>query len=437
MKKIKKPRKKLGKLITWISVALGIIIGIYSLPKMTAEIIRLIKGKPSQQQRIERKLNEFEESFHKFEKEFQVYIDGLPEVTDITKRNILKTAMAAMDKFDYENAIQYFKKYLELSLRDDERCAVLNLIALSYQQIAVYHNKKNALLLSKNAYLEMISIAKRITDDEALSKGSGSLSVIYSISGEFQKALEYGRLSLEIYKKIEDDNGIARALGQLGMIYLSMNNNQKALEYLEQSLSLVRNRFLFAEALQLINIGFYYYRNREYRKALEYYRQALKICEEENLLTLKANPLESIGNIHMKFGEYKMRLSEFKEAEEYYKEAEGYYKRALEINKKTEDYPRKAEDLKSLGSIYLVLGNREKSLEYYNQALEVNKKIEDWERVIINLEQIARVYIHQKKYKDALNYLKQAKKICEESGLDDRIEIIDEKISKVSKETRR
>ncbi|GAI03549.1 unnamed protein product [marine sediment metagenome] len=104
--------------------------------------------------------------------EIEAYLNGLPFIKDKDKQNILKQAFKNMENYKYDSAISSFKDYLNsFTISESERCAILNFIGISQSEIG-----EN--LEAKNTFNEMILIAKRINDYEALAVANGNMGVI-------------------------------------------------------------------------------------------------------------------------------------------------------------------------------------------------------------------------------------------------------------------
>lgn len=123
---------------------------------------------------------EFPEMVKKAVKEeLEPYLNGLPNIRNKEKQKILKTAIKEMDNNNYEKAISQFDEYMnKFPLDDSERCSILNFIGLSQNEIG--ENEK-----AKSTFSEMILIAERTKESEALVIGNGHIGLVYFLLGEF------------------------------------------------------------------------------------------------------------------------------------------------------------------------------------------------------------------------------------------------------------
>ena len=173
---------------------------------------------------------EFPEMVKKAVKEkLETYLNGLPNIRNKDKQNVLKIAIKEMENNNYEKAISQFEKYMnEFRLDDSERCSILNFIGLSQNKMS--ENEK-----AKSTLGEMILIAERIKEDEALVKGNGNIGIVYRELGEYEKAIEYHQKALEIDRRINNPLGEAQDLGNLGNVYIQLKSYEKALEFLSKA----------------------------------------------------------------------------------------------------------------------------------------------------------------------------------------------------------
>jgi len=61
---------------------------------------------------------------------------------------------------------------------------------------------------------------------------------IYQIQGEYSKALEYYRKSLEIFENFKDVQGVAKTYHNIGIVNQIQGEYTKALEYYNKSLEI-------------------------------------------------------------------------------------------------------------------------------------------------------------------------------------------------------
>lgn len=118
--------------------------------------------------------------------------------------------------------------------------------------------------------------------DNMLTAGlENNLSLLYQEMGEYEKAKACQLKALEIVKAHNASYEVGVTDANLAATCVELGQQEKAREYalsaveIFSSLGVEDNHY----AAALASLGAYYYRKREYRKALEYYRQAKEIVE--------------------------------------------------------------------------------------------------------------------------------------------------------------
>ncbi len=104
------------------------------------------------------------------------------------------------------------------------------------------------------------------------------------------------------------------------------------------------------------NIGIYYYRIREYNKALYYYKinLDLDLMRKGNITYDLITDYNNIGNVYLLKGDFSRAID--------------YYHKALKLSKKFKNNPKTARTHHSLGNLYNRIGNYERALYHLKIA---------------------------------------------------------------------
>lgn len=206
-------------------MSLGIILTIFFglAAVIIATIYFVIPERSSK--RFKKTLLEKVEKLEAGQEDIKLYLDGLPQIKDKNKQKMLDVALAKMNNYEYESARNIFQDYLEkFQLKDSERCAILNLIG--FTQEAIRENEQAIKIFN-----EMILIAQRINNDEALTTANCNIGNVYLNLGKYEKALEHYQRALEIANEINNAQSEANQLGNLGVVYCNLGEYEKALEF--------------------------------------------------------------------------------------------------------------------------------------------------------------------------------------------------------------
>jgi len=286
----------------------------------------------------------------------------------------------------------------------------------------------------------------------------------YRSLGQYQRAIEFYRQSLEIMRKIGDREGEAGVLNSFGNTYSSIGQYQQASEFYQQSLD-IRHEIDHSpeqklaqseeEAISLMGLGAVYVSLGQYQQAINFYQQSLEILRKIRKQQHKGisrshegNALLGLGNAHQLLGQHQQAFD--------------FYQQSLEIMREICNLEGEAASLDSLGAIHcrrgqypqaidchqrslkimheigarsgeakcsLNLGNAYKSLEQYQQAitcyqqaLEIAREIGDQGDEAGALFNMGNALARLDRHYEALQSYQQALAICEELKLDHMVE---------------
>ncbi|MFP4384869.1 MAG: tetratricopeptide repeat protein [Spirochaetia bacterium] len=137
-------------------------------------------------------------------------------------------------------------------------------------------------------------------------------AMMFNQSGNFQKALEYGKESLDIADKEKIERLLPNVLDTLGEAYMNLGLHDQALIHLNRALDSARkNKIEDAEFFILLNLGRTYTKLKNI-KALECYKKALRLSDK---LGVKSD----VYKCRLGMSEYYEQTGNFKKALEHYK----------------------------------------------------------------------------------------------------------------------
>ena len=208
---------------------------------------------------------------------------------------------------DFDNAINYYEKALELSESVDDNEG----IAKSYNNIANICRNQGNYAKAIDLYMKALKINEAIDNKVGMAICLNNIGILYEFQKDLDKAIEYYTASLKIEEERANKKGIAASLGNIGNIYKDKKELDLALDYMMKSLAIkqeIGNKS--GEAITMINVGNVYKSLNNFDKAVEYYNKSLILNQELNNQQGIAMCLNNIGVIHLK-------LDEFEQAQEY------------------------------------------------------------------------------------------------------------------------
>ena len=195
----------------------------------------------------------------------------------------------------------------------------------------------------------------------------------------------------------------AKILHNLGILMQARGEYEKALEYYRRSLETFDELGAREEkAGSLYQIGTTLQARSEDVKAMEHYEQALKIYEQVSDHTGVAASLHQIGILEQGRGNYD--------------KAREYYEQSLHIHDQLGDRHGMTFSLLKMGDLEQAMGNTNKAREYYEQALEISEQLNSPLAIALTLYQIGTIFQEQNEYEKALDYAERSLKVFEQLG---------------------
>ncbi|MCD9186386.1 MAG: CHAT domain-containing protein [Pyrinomonadaceae bacterium] len=231
-----------------------------------------------------------------------------------------------------------------------------------------------------------------------------SMGSFYTRIGNWNKAVELQKRSIEINRKIGAEDNISLLLTNLGTSYLRRNEPQKALEVFHESIKISEKREdIFNEIRTLNMLGNTYEELGDTVRAHEYQTRALEKAETEKEDSFSTQIFGDLGRLNANLGENRKAVEYFQKAIEAAQKSNNkrleasavgnlgvtffglgekvkafeLLNRSLEINRSLTDKFGEAAALKKIGNLYLKLGENDKAIENIDKSLEIYRSLED------------------------------------------------------------
>lgn len=183
---------------------------------------------------------------------------------------------------------------------------------------------------------------------------------IYTLKGNYRKALTYFNYTLEYFTSVADTMAISRTLNNLAICHHELGEYDNAISIYRQSLEIAQMQEDTENiCLTLINMGVIYSEWDKIETALENYRASLKLAEAIRNDKYTAINLLNIG----------VQLRRMKS----YDSALYYMEKSLEIRNKTNDEQGVFTILINKGTVYREMGMPENAISQFELALEKSK----------------------------------------------------------------
>lgn len=277
---------------------------------------------------------------------------------DTNKVNLLIEITNALNEINYEKAIYYGNKAIELSkeLKYDKGVSnTLFYLAWTYYYMADYKSTMANLL-------EKMKIDEELGNKRQIANNYNFIGNIYYSAKDYEKAFENYKKGLSIYEELNDSEGARFIYNNLANIYVQYNELQKAEENYKLSLNIGHNMNNYRGlAITYNNLGNLYYKYYKNKKAITYFNKAIEFVDSINTNKTKVKVL-----VYNNIGDYYIWANNYDSALVYlyngYLLAKQYY------------LPSYKNDIAaSLSKIYSKKENYKKAFEYQL----IHKKLSD------------------------------------------------------------
>jgi CHAT domain-containing protein len=322
--------------------------------------------------------------------------------------------------------------------------------------------KADSLQKALEIFEETLLLCRMSNDRQREAHTLSRIGLVYEAMNKKQKTIEYHLQALPLYQAIGDTFMQATCLSGIGAGYVfSLGQHRESLDYLFQALPLLRRTGnLELEAVTLSSLAAAYFSLGEIQKAVDYGQQALVLFRNLGKREQEAALLPFLGAIYNLLGQTKIaedylsqgqRLSSQLQAGASLKEknliaarrahTEGYqflmkdtaeslrraiekYNEALRLYRIAEDRQMEATMLMNVGALYLILGEKEKTIDdleksrgHFAEALPLFQALADRRGEVGTLAGIGEAYYWLGDKEKALVYLGQGLPLSRKIGM--------------------
>lgn len=261
-----------------------------------------------------------------------------------------------------------------------------------------------------------IAVFNRVPNDSTISPSERFLNTSkeaekFRSEGEFERAIELLKKSLEYAKKIPDGKKECGVLLKLGLMYWNIGQLDVSSDYYLRAISLAKSlnlEILRNESQTALDIYSYYEEGKKYRssgqhqESIENFQKAIELARD---LGSKEHEVKCLRQLSVTFWD-STNLNEFYSIS----------MKALEIARILKHRKEEGKFLKSIGIYFWQLDNYSKAINYFEKALAIARylKSEEMSSDLLNL--IGVTYRKIGNYDRALDNLMEAQKKAQEMG---------------------
>lgn len=322
--------------------------------------------------------------------------------------NLLSSNFRILSKLD--SSATYARKAIDLL--NKEAVAAWDAKAIAYNNLGLVETENSNFQDAIDLFENALDLADReAVTIETRATLLGNIGSVYDEQGDFERALEYYSMGIELLKGDGADNKdyreqLARLYNYIGITYRKKGQPDKALQFYEQELQI--NIDLYGEGHPSVarvysNMGGVYYYRDDFGQAAIYFRRA---AESTELIFGEMHPrvgllYNNVGAIYYEQGDYEQAVE--------------YLEKSAEIKRETqgENHPDLALTYNNLGSIYTELEEFEKGREYLQQSLEIRKRVLGNNHPVLsnNFNSLGMLHLNTNEPDSAIDYFSQSLEI--------------------------
>jgi two-component system, sensor histidine kinase PdtaS len=176
----------------------------------------------------------------------------------------------------YDSAILFNESALSNYEENNKREGV----ARSLINNGIFQKKLSNYKQAVEYYYKAATLYEQLRLDEPLSSCWNSMANCYSAMEEWNKALMFNRKALAIRIKLQDERLIAQSMNNIGDVFRAVGQYDSATHYLTASFDYKKNDKDSSSLILLLqNLGYTYFKQKEFNKAEALYERAINISE--------------------------------------------------------------------------------------------------------------------------------------------------------------
>jgi serine phosphatase RsbU (regulator of sigma subunit) len=242
---------------------------------------------------------------------------------------------------------------------------------------------------------QALELSKQLQSDTLLYKSYTSIGIIYSVKGDYIKAIDNFNFAFHKAKLINSLAAEASCLSNIGTVYRNMGSLSKAFDYQLKSIKIKEKIGAKLELSKSYNnLSVILNQQENYKEALMYAFKAIKLKKELNLKEDLAASYNNLGQLYIDLNDYHKALSFSRKAEK----LNSYYKNNLSL----------ATSFSNIASCYMKLGKLDLSLEYNLKAIKIKEFAGIMQSLSTSYINIGEVYLLKNQNSKARLYFEKA-----------------------------
>lgn len=288
------------------------------------------------------------------------------------------------------SALKDFEQCLSILSQQDNYGTVFNSIGMVYQAKGDWDR-------AINHYRKSLEEKKKIEDIRGMAATYSNLGIVCKNKGEWNKAIDFFQKDLDICKKVNDEHSIAQIYVNLGIVYRLKGDLYKAINYYNKALAILEiANDIQGMAQTFGNIAIAIQDLRKWNDAIRFYQKSLEIFEKIGDIHGMAQIYNNLGLVHYNKGELDKAID--------------FFLKSKKIKDKLRDIHGLMQTYNNLGLVYKEKGEWDKVIEFYTMSIEGKEKLKDVHGLAHTYNNLGLAYQARGEWDNSIEFYQQSLK---------------------------
>lgn len=203
---------------------------------------------------------------------------------------------------ELDKALVYQLEFLKHGHRVKNRI----MLADAYLNIGAIYKSCREFALAEEYLLKGLEVHKSLENKEGVGYCLHHLAGVHYQLKKYEKALEYFQKAITVWETSKDKRGMGYSYAELSTLVLELEQDN-TLEVLEKSYQLIQEFEQGAVLAGILhNLGYFYYKKEDWKKAEDFFLQSLNIAKNHNVNNIIVDNAAKLAAISEYKNNYKM-----------------------------------------------------------------------------------------------------------------------------------
>jgi tetratricopeptide (TPR) repeat protein len=302
---------------------------------------------------------------------------------------------------EYDACLKYWDEGLQMWRRLEEK---RNVSRLHRKMANVLWEDIGDAKKAKGHHDEALKILEAEPESVELASLYEDMAGMYGQTENMAKALSWFEKALELAKKLNDYGVMASSYTSLGIFTEYMSGDwKKGIECHERALKIALDNGFMETAIRAYNDLGSALPWEEQERALDCFEKGFEMAKKVGAIRWVSSIGHILASLNFGMGNTDKAVSLAEES--------------VALDRKTGNMPNLSFSLDTLGMVYLILGEWDKSEQYLTEALNLAQKLEQLPQIATNSTHLGILHgTYKGEYPKAREYLEKAVELCDKAG---------------------